>query len=225
MWPRHGEGRGARHMEPTVSATVVPSRAAAFQRRSEERRNELAQQLAVTLPPGQPFVWEVGCGHGHFLTAFAHAHPGTVCLGIDIMGDRIDRALRKRERARLNRLFFLQADARLFLEVLPAGNAISQLFVLFPDPWPKLRHHKHRILNDDFLTAAAVHTAPDSRLYFRTDYAPYFEAVRSLISRHSHWQLVSEPWPFEFETVFQARATQHHSLIAQRRVETTATIS
>lgn len=206
-------------MEPQASPTPPVLRNDAYRERLEQRREDLRQQLVTLLRPGQPFVWEVGCGHGHYLTAYAQAHSDTICVGIDLMGERIERALRKRDRARLQNLFFLQADARLFLEVLPVGLAFSRLFVLFPDPWPKVRHHKHRILRPDFLTASARHAAPDARLYFRTDYAPYFEEAQSVVTTHESWQPVAEPWAFEFSTVFQERATQHQSLVARRRTQ------
>lgn len=188
-----------------------------YRLRLEQRRDDLRQQLTKLLRPGLPFVWEVGCGHGHYLTAYAQAHPDTPCIGIDIMGERIDRALRKRDRARLDNLFFLQADARLFLEVLPTDFGFSRLFVLFPDPWPKVRHHKHRVLNHEFLATAARHAIPDARLYFRTDYAPYFEQAKSMVAAHDSWRPVDEAWAFEFRTVFQERATQYQSLIARHR--------
>lgn len=184
-----------------------------YQERLEERRRLLGADLTRILPPGESFAWEVGCGHGHFLTAYAEAHPGAVCVGIDIAGDRIARALRKRERARLAHLHFLQADARLFLAALPAGVSLGRVFILFPDPWPKLRHHKHRILQADFLSALADRSTPETRVYFRTDYRPYFEAARETAEQHERWRVVAEPWPFEHSTVFQERADQHHSLV------------
>ena len=178
------------------------------------RRAELQGQLSRILGADADFTWELGCGHGHFLTAFAATHPGKRCIGVDIESDRIARALRKRDRAKLTNLFFLRADARLFLDCLPDGAAFSDLFILFPDPWPKLRHHKHRIIQPEFLSRAAARAAPIARLCFRTDSAPYFEYAQRHVRAHSDWALVDEPWPFEFSTVFQNRALQYQSFIA-----------
>ena len=182
-----------------------------------QRRAAVRETLSAVAPPPTAFVWEVGCGHGHFLTAYAAAHPEKTCIGIDLVGERIERALRKRDRARLANLHFIRAEARLFLEALPAGPRISDIFVLFSDPWPKARHHKHRVLQENFLAAAAAHAAPGCHLYFRTDHTPYFEDARAVIGESSHWELVAAPWPFEFETVFQSRATSHDSLVAELR--------
>jgi tRNA (guanine-N7-)-methyltransferase len=181
----------------------------------EQRRAGLREKLGKILSPPASFLWEVGSGHGHFLTAYAAAHPEKTCIGIDLVGERIERAVRKRDRARLSNLHFLRAEARLFLQTLPPGVLISEVFVLFPDPWPKLRHHKHRVLQPEFLAALAAHAALDCRLYFRTDHRPYFEATAAVFRVSALWKLVDSPWPFEFETVFQQRAAGHDSLVAR----------
>lgn len=197
--------------EPDVSARA---RYAAI---ISERQQILQRQLVSFLSPNASFIWELGSGHGHFLTAYAQAHPDKLCVGVDIVGERIERALRKRDRARLSNLHFVQADARLFIETLPPGVTFSEVFVLFPDPWPKLRHHKHRIMQNGFLELVARRGEPGCRLCFRTDYEPYFLATQKLLASHSCWQLANDPWPFDFETVFQSRAAKYHSLVARRR--------
>jgi tRNA (guanine-N7-)-methyltransferase len=189
---------------------------AAYRHLLAERRETLRLELENALQGRNELVGEVGCGHGHFLTAYAAAHPAQCCVGIDLVGERIERARRKQARAGLPNLHFLRGEARLFLEVMPAGTRFTRLFVLFPDPWPKLRHQKHRILQTQFLDSVAARAAPGCRLYFRTDYRPYFEEVQVTLGAHSQWKLVAEPWPFEFSTVFQQRAPSFDSLIAAR---------
>jgi tRNA (guanine-N7-)-methyltransferase len=157
----------------------------------------------------------VGCGHGHFLTAYAAAHSEKTCIGVDLVGERVARALRKRDRAGLTNLHFVQVEARLFLETLPARPCISEVFILFSDPWPKSRHHKHRIVQPSFLDALVTRARADCRLYFRTDHRPYFEAARRTIETSARWELAEDRWPFEFETVFQRRAASHDSLVAR----------
>src|SRR5580704_12280201 len=84
-----------------------------------ERRQALAETCAELLKGRAEFVWEIGCGHGHFLTAYARAHAHRLCIGVDLTQDRIARAGRKRDRAGLANLHFLQAEARDFLAALP----------------------------------------------------------------------------------------------------------
>lgn len=190
---------------------------AAYQDILANRRALLAEELAVALQGVTEFVWELGCGHGHYLTAYAESHLAQRCIGIDIVGERIERARRKCARARLPNLHFLHTEARSFLRTLPADRRISHALILFPDPWPKSRHHKHRILQPDFLDELAAHATATCQLSFRTDFAPYFEAARTTIAAHPSWQLGDLPWPYEAETVFQNRAEQHYSLVARRR--------
>ena len=194
-----------------------PKRTAEHLARIIKRRSDLQDAIAVVLPPKANFVCEIGCGHGHFLAAYAAAHPDQLCVGLDISGERIGRAIRKRDRAKLANLHFLQAEAGAFLDALPPKTTLSDLYILFPDPWPKRRHYKNRLLQPDFLRAAASRMGKGARLYFRTDYEPYFRDTESLLDRHPDWQIAAEPWPFEQVTVFQSRAAHHYSLIARLR--------
>jgi tRNA (guanine-N7-)-methyltransferase len=183
-----------------------------------ERRDELRAAVAEIVRASSRFVWEVGCGHGHFLAAYAKAHPGENCIGVDIMSDRITRAERKRARARLENLHFVRADADDFLAVMAERARFSKIFILFPDPWPKRRHHKNRVVKPEFLAAAAARAQKGSSLFFRTDHEPYYSDVAAMMKAHADWSLLEEePWPFEEPTVFQKRAARHFSLVAKRR--------
>lgn len=183
-----------------------------------QRRAELRAALAPFIEPGARIVWEVGSGHGHFLTAYAKAHPAELCVGVDIMSDRVIRAQRKRDRAKLANLHFVRADATDFLAVLPVDARFTSVFVLFPDPWPKRRHHKNRVMTEAFLSAVAARSSAGTRLNFRTDHAPYFHVAAALLRAHAEWT-EEDPgaWPFEEATVFQKRAAAHFSLVARRR--------
>jgi tRNA (guanine-N7-)-methyltransferase len=180
----------------------------------EERRLALRETLLQILGQTAEFVCEIGCGHGHFLTAYATEYPDQICVGVDLSGERIDRACRKRDRARLSNLHFVRADARLFITMIPKGARISSLFLLFPDPWPKLRHRKHRIVQPDFLETVADRATPGCRLCFRTDHVPYFADTKEIFRNHPRWRLIDEPWPFEYESVFQQRAESFASIVA-----------
>ncbi|HNC22823.1 MAG TPA: tRNA (guanosine(46)-N7)-methyltransferase TrmB [Opitutaceae bacterium] len=195
-----------------------PIRTAAHIARVTQRRQNLKEQLASLFPKPTSIVWEVGCGHGHFLAAFAAAHPEQICVGVDISVDRIRRATRKRDRAKLANLHFINAEARDFLDSLPESVTFTAIYVLFPDPWPKRRHHKNRIMQPGFLSVVAGRSTAETRLHFRTDFEPYFRDTELVIREHPAWKQVGEPWPFEQETVFQSRAPIHHSLTAVCRV-------
>ena len=188
-----------------------------FLARINERRAALRTELRALLSARQSLVWEIGSGHGHFLVQYAKAFPAKYCVGVDIIRDRLNRSGRKRDRARLANCHFVQAEAREFLDALPPGVMFEEIWVLFPDPWPKKRHHKNRILQAEFLEALAGRAGEGTPLYFRTDHAEYFQAVAALIPKLKTWRL--EPaaaWPLEQETVFQARAPAYQSLVVVR---------
>lgn len=161
---------------------------------------------------------EIGCGHGHFMAAYAEAHPDEHCIAVDIIKERLERADRKTRRAGLTNVTWLRAAAEDLIEVLPSETRFSRrILVLFPDPWPKRRHWKNRLIQPEFLQKLAALCQPNCELCFRTDYAPYFEAAQEVIVAHPQWNLSPEtPWPFEQRTVFEARAPSFQSLVALR---------
>jgi tRNA (guanine-N7-)-methyltransferase len=182
-----------------------------------QRRAALRAELAAFIPPGAAIVLEIGSGHGHFLARYAAEHPDRLCVGVDLRGERIDRARRKAARADLTHCHFVRAEAREFIECLPAGVAFTEVWVLFPDPWPKKRHHKNRLLQPAFFDFLSGYMGQGSRLYFRTDHAGYFQEVAAFLPALKTWRRdPAAPWPLELETVFQARAPSYQSLVAVR---------
>lgn len=181
------------------------------------RRAALTAEIAALLPVSVPIVWEVGCGHGHFLARYAAEFPQKHCLGVDISSPRIVRALRKSARTKLSNCHFIRAEAREFLHALPPKVTFEEIWVLFPDPWPKKRHHKNRVMQPEFFEAIASRTLPGARLYFRTDHVEYYETVAVALSAMQTWRPdPAAAWPFEPDTVFQALAESYHSLVAIR---------
>jgi len=177
----------------------------------------LGTELAAMLPEPRPIVLEIGCGHGHFLERYAAEFPAKFCVGVDFSGDRIDRAQRKARRAGLANCHFVRAEAREFLAMLPVGVTFEEVWVLFPDPWPKKRHHKNRLMQPNFLEILASRAGEGTRLYFRTDHGGYFQAAEEFMPALATWRRAEQPdWPLEHETVFQARADSYHSLVAVR---------
>jgi tRNA (guanine-N7-)-methyltransferase len=196
------------------SARRIPPLIAA---RNAAREVALAAACAELFPEPASLVLELGCGHGHFLTAYATAHPATPCLGVDRISLRITRAQRKQSRARLPNLAFLKADALETVAALPPHIKLAGIFVLFPDPWPKHRHRHHRLLQPALLDALAARTAPGAWLALRTDHDEFFAWARTNLAAHPAWALAPvSPWPFEHPTVFQERLGAHQSLIALR---------
>lgn len=181
----------------------------------ENRRREVTAILAEVVEAHSTITLELGSGHGHFLTAYAAAHREEFCLGIDRQGNRITRSLRKQGHADLPNLRFVRAEVRQFLDCLPKELRLARIFVLFPDPWPKRRHIKNRMLGPAMLAKLASHAIPGTELLMRTDDFGYLEWVEANLGESAAWRIHPDPvWPFEWETVFQRKARSYRSLSA-----------
>ena len=178
------------------------------------RRENLGSQLCrLFTSETEALSLEIGCGHGHWLVDFASAHPEKRFLGVDIIGDRVERAKRKKERAGLRNVEFLRGEAMEILDLLPSHVVLRDTFILFPDPWPKKRHWKNRLFGKPFLEALSERSEAGARCYFRTDDRNYFDWAVEAVALQSLWRREETfEWPFERETVFQARAAAYYSL-------------
>lgn len=182
-----------------------------------ERRKQLKNQLAEIFPTRTQITLEIGCGHGHWLADYAAVHPEKNCLGVDIIRDRIERARKKANRAGAANASFVRAEAFEALDLMPEHVRLDQVFILFPDPWPKKRHWKKRLFSTNFLAELGKRSASGVRCHFRTDYDPYFAWAVEVVEGQSLWRREPEfEWPFERETVFQSRAMSYQSLVLVR---------
>lgn len=171
--------------------------------------------LAEEFDPAAILTLEIGCGHGHYLTAYATQHPETTCLGLDLVSKRIRKANLKKEKRNLSNLSFLKAEVREFLEAWPENLRAERIFILYPDPWPKKRHIKNRILQPGLLDSLCRIGMPGTHLHFRTDDPANYEWGRSVVDAHPRWKIRPDlEWPFENPSFFQDLLGVHESLTA-----------
>ena len=146
--------------------------------RREANVARLRATLATALAGKAGITFELGCGHGHWLAAYAAAHPEESCVGIDLITHRVERSVRKQTLGKLDNVVFLKAEATEFLEALPSEVNLAKIFILYPDPWPKKKHHKNRFISEANLDRLAAHAAPGATLHFRTDDEAYHAWTR-----------------------------------------------
>lgn len=183
--------------------------------RRRERIARLRDLLRNQWPDPANLVLELGCGHGHFLTAFAQNEPQQPCLGIDVSSRRIRLARQKAEKRDLAQLLFLKAEAGECLEALPEQLRLVQVFMLFPDPWPKKRHRKKRMLQPALLDRLADKARPGATFHFRTDHQDLFAYGLEQVAAHGRWEIRDDlPWPFEAPSWFQDLLPDYRSLSA-----------
>jgi tRNA (guanine-N7-)-methyltransferase len=135
----------------------------------------------ASLAPQAREVWlEIGFGGGEHLAAQAGAHPDVLLLGAEPFLNGVASAVRHIEEAGLQNIRLHAGDARELLAALPAAS-LARVFILFPDPWPKARHHKRRLVNGALAAELARVMRPGARVRFATDWADYADhALRAL---------------------------------------------
>jgi tRNA (guanine-N7-)-methyltransferase len=120
-------------------------------------------------------VWlEIGFGGAEHLLAQAEANPDMGFLGVEPFLDGVAKALAGVEERGLSNIRLARADARPLVAQL-ADASIDRVFILFPDPWPKARHRKRRLVQSGFIRELARIMQPGGRLRFATDWADYAE--------------------------------------------------
>lgn len=158
---------------------------------------------------------EVGCGAGTFLAHMAKENPDCDFLGIERMLGRVRSVASKCRRFGLENLRVLRLEALYtFHYLLPAHHA-RRVYVFFPDPWPKKKHHSHRLFGPLFLNALWKRLEIGGRIEFATDHAEYFSVVRECFAADARFEEVPpmarppEVWT-EFETEFRSRGLPIH---------------
>ena len=130
--------------------------------------------------PG-PFELEIGCGKGGFLLSRARAHPEVRLLGIEWANKYFRFCADRMARWELSNVRVMRNDAKYFvIQHLPPAS-VSVLHLYHPDPWPKKRHHKRRLVQDDFVEAAVRVLISEGRWLVQSDHDEYFTQIRDLL--------------------------------------------
>ena len=128
-----------------------------------------------------PLAVEIGFGNGAALTETAKTHPHWNCIGVDVYQPGFGALLLACERDGIANVRIVDAEGTAFLGRLPAAS-LQAIHVYFPDPWPKKRHHKRRLVDATFAAAAAARLAPDGMLALATDWAEYAERMVEVLA-------------------------------------------
>ncbi len=162
----------------------------------------------LSLMPDVPLEVDAGCGLGHFLVYRATQFPQSQFVGIERMLDRVRRTQRKIDRAGLKNAQVLRAEVVEALTQAFPPNRIDRLFILFPDPWPKRRHHRRRLINAAFVDLLARRLKPGGAVYLATDQADYGDVMRACFEADGRFEAIP-PLPREpaawtrFEQLFR----------------------
>ncbi|CAM5452708.1 tRNA (guanine-N(7)-)-methyltransferase OS=Streptomyces albaduncus OX=68172 GN=trmB PE=3 SV=1 [Streptomyces griseoloalbus] len=152
--------------------------------------------LAELFGNGRPVVLEIGFGMGEATAQMAAADPGTNVLAVDVHTPGQGHLLHLAEERGLANVRVANGDAIILLREMLAPDALSGLRVFFPDPWPKKRHHKRRLIQPEFLTLAASRLAPGAVLHCATDWEPYAEQMLEVLTAHPDFENTREDGGF-----------------------------
>jgi tRNA (guanine-N7-)-methyltransferase len=129
-----------------------------------------------------PCSIEIGFGNGAYLAARASAEPERNFIGIEVYQPGVGSLLLAARLAGLSNLRVICHDAVEVLQMQIEPAALDEVQILFPDPWPKKRHHKRRLVQPDFVALLASRLRPGGRLHLATDWEPYAEQMLTVLS-------------------------------------------
>jgi tRNA (guanine-N7-)-methyltransferase len=135
-----------------------------------------------------PLQVDLGCGDGSFLCELAQLHPDKDFLGIDRLVGRVAKACRKA--AAVENVRILNVESSYAVGYLLPERSVETFYLLFPDPWPKRRHHRRRIVKADFLDLIHRALQDGGSLRIATDQLDYFDLIQRVGQNHSRFEIV-----------------------------------
>ena len=130
-----------------------------------------------------PLLMEIGFGGADFLVDLARNRPGANVIGIELSLPSLKKGVKKLETAGLTNARVLAGDAESILVALCQQNSLDEVYINFPDPWPKERHHYRRLISDDFLHLLATRMPPGANLDIATDHVDYAAWITQRLER------------------------------------------
>ena len=180
---------------PSLSVFMKP----AYAPRMPEPREFMPENYFVQVEKDEvfersvPLEVDLGCGDGRFLMKMAEHHPERNFLGVERLLGRVRKVCTKANRAGLENLKVLRLESRYTVEWLLAPASVSRLHLLCPDPWPKARHHRRRLIQKNFLQAVMKVLEPGGEFLFKTDHEEYYEWAEEKVGKFNQFERLE--WP------------------------------
>ncbi len=152
-----------------------------------------------------PLVLEIGSGMGETTAAIAQARPDADFIAVEVHGPGIGSLLNRISAGELKNLRVVRQDAVEVLERMIPDGALAAIHLFFPDPWPKKRHHKRRLVQPAFAALAARKLAPGGTLHAATDWPDYADHMNEVFSREPLLEPAQEGFVQRPATKFETR--------------------
>lgn len=176
------------------------------------------EEIVPPLPGGgdAPLEVDLGCGDGGFLLDLAGLHPDRHLLGIEKLFGRARKVARQAARRGLSHVTVWQIDSPYAMKYLLPTDRVARLHVLFPDPWPKAKHAKNRLIQPDFCVDVHRVLQADGEWLFKTDHLDYFAEARAVVAasglfHERDWDVEASRYPLtDFERLWLSEGKPIH---------------
>jgi len=159
----------------------------------------------VKISSARKLVLEIGSGMGETTLEIAKAHPEADFVAVEVHGPGVGSLLNAIEREQLTNLRVIRHDALDVLEHMIGDGTLAAIHLFFPDPWPKKRHHKRRMVQPAFAALAARKLAPGGVLHAATDWPDYAEHMQEVFSKEPLLETASAGFAARPVTKFESR--------------------
>ncbi len=165
------------------------------------RAEELPQEVdwPTLFGNGNPLALEIGCGVGDFIVRTAADHLDWNFIALDYYNKGCLKTCRKLEKQELVNVRVLRVEAREFIAARIQPSSLRAVYINCPDPWPKKRHRKRRLVNEKFVAFLRTYLAPGADLYFATDFDDYGTDVAEMLPAVDGLVNVLAPDPFRHQ--------------------------
>lgn len=157
-----------------------------------------------------PVEIELGAGDGGFILAWAARFPDMNFLAVERLLGRVRKIVKRTRALGLTNLRVLRLESSYVISRMCPPGSVARIHIMFPDPWPKRKHHKHRLIQIPFLEACHRALVPGGTVRFTTDHAEYFDTARKQWATAPGW-IEEGPWdasgdpPTDFQKMWEAQ--------------------
>ena len=143
---------------------------------------EIQLDLETLFPTKQPIIMEIGYGMGEATWQIAKANPSTNYLGVEVHMPGVGKLMARLDEYELTNVRLIERDVFEVFYYMIQDSSLDGVHLFFPDPWPKKRHFKRRIVNERFLSDVHSKLKPGGYLHIATDWVPYAEWITEVFS-------------------------------------------
>ncbi len=163
-------------------------------------------------------IVEIGPGRGDFLFHLAETNPDALVIGIEIKRKRVDKLIQRTQKRGLANILIIQDDGRRALKRFIKYETVKSIHINFPDPWPKKRHGKNRLITQEFIEDCRRILKSDGLIYFTTDFEKYAYAVAEEFNKFKRFK------QFYADQIRTQSDEAYPTLFAQKWIEMGRTI-